>query len=116
VVIKPDGRLISLTEAKGPVVGGMEGMLYTEGSHQLLPGDILFLYTDGVTEAANREKKLFGEERMNQELLCHKNGNVTGLLQDVRERLSQFVDGAEQSDDITMLAFRFNGNVESRFQ
>lgn len=110
VVIQSDDRLIRLTAAKGPVVGGMEDMLYTEGSYQLLPGDILFLYTDGVTEAANREKALFGEERLNIELVRLKAGSTKELLQGVREQLREFAVGVEQSDDITMLAFRYNGD------
>lgn len=110
VVIKPDGNLLRLTEAKGPVAGGMEGMLYTKGSHHFMPGDVLFLYTDGVTEAANREKELFGEERMNRELALLRTCATEELLRSLRDRLRDFADDAEQSDDITMLVFRYNGN------
>jgi sigma-B regulation protein RsbU (phosphoserine phosphatase) len=109
VVIRPDGELSRLTEAKGPVVGGMEGMLFTGGNYQFMPGEELFLYTDGVTEAANREKVLFGEERLNRELVLLKACSSEELIHNLRNRLQEFAEGAEQSDDITMLAFRYNG-------
>lgn len=111
VVLKPDGRLISLTDAKGPVVGGMEGMQYTAGSYRFAPGELLFLYTDGVTEAANPAQALFGEERMNRELLQSGACDTEKLLRGMRERLREFAGPAEQSDDITMLAFRYHGSV-----
>lgn len=110
VLIRPDGQLNRLTDAKGPIVGGMEGMLYTEGSYQLLPGDILFLYTDGVTEAANCDQALFGEERLNAELVLLQAGSAKEMLQGIRRQLRDFAAGAQQSDDITMLAFRYLGD------
>lgn len=108
VVIRPGGELIRLTEAKGPVVGGMEGMVYTEGRYAFRPGDMLFLYTDGVTEAVDRGQALFGEERLNRELTLLKAGSPEELLQSLRDRLRNFAGDAEQSDDITMLAFRYD--------
>jgi len=112
LIIRPDGNTIRLTDAKGPVVGGMEGMLYKEGNYHFVAGDVLFLYTDGVTEAANRENALFGEERMNRELMRLKACSTEELIHSMRDRLQDFADDAEQSDDITMLAFRYNGGSE----
>jgi phosphoserine phosphatase RsbU/P len=109
MVVHPDGKLTRLTDAKGPVVGGMEGMTYTSGSYRLARGDVLFLYTDGVTEAANRKQDLFGEMRMNQELVQLKDSSPEELLQSLRGSLKEFAQGAQQSDDITMLAFRYHG-------
>lgn len=111
VVIRQDGGLISLNAAKGPLVGGMEGVLYTEGLYHFQPGDLLFLYTDGVTEAANQEQDLFGEEEMKRELVALREQGPEELLHTMRERLSAFAGGAQQSDDITMLAFRYNGGA-----
>lgn len=116
VIIHPDSSLDKLSDAKGAAVGGMEGMQYTEGAYQLRAGDVLFLYTDGVTEAANREKALFGEMRMNQELAQITPGTVSELLQRLRDSVRVFADNAEQSDDITMLAFRYNTSRQTNYR
>ena len=109
MLLKPTGMLVFLNQAKGPVIGGMEGMNYTEGSCVLEAGDMLLLYTDGVTEAANKEEKLFGEERLEAALCKRCETGPEELLCELREELRGFVAGAEQSDDITMLAFRYCG-------
>ena len=113
VVMQPDGRLISLKDAKGPVVGGMEGMLYTAGHYLFTPGDLIFFYTDGVTEAANPERALFGEERMHRTLQQAQTRDPEKLLRHMRERLQEFAEHAAQSDDITMLAFCYHGPASS---
>lgn len=74
-----------------------------------MPGDFLFLYTDGVAEATNAEEQLYGTERMVDAL--NSVGNVTPreLLLAVRADIDRFVGEAEQFDDITMLALQVRG-------
>lgn len=83
-----------------------EGMRYRENELVLEPGDCLYLYTDGVTEATNSREELFGEGRL-QEVLNETPGlPVAELLSRVKASIDAFVGDAEQVDDITMLALR----------
>ena len=109
MLLKPTGQLVLLNQAKGPVIGGMEGMLYTEGRCLLEAGDMLLLYTDGVTEAATKEDELFGEARLETAFCTRPKAAPDVLLREIRAELNDFAAGAEQSDDITMLAFRYWG-------
>lgn len=93
----------------GFVLAGVEGTKYEEYEIQLNPGDGIFLYTDGVTEATNEDKNMFGKDA----LLASLNGRVTesqaALLQDVRADIDAFVGKASQHDDITMVGLNYIG-------
>lgn len=91
------------------VVGGMEGIKYSDYELQLRPGDKLFVYTDGVPEATDLRKDMFGIERMLDTLNADKHAPVEEMLRNVREAVSKFTAGAEQFDDLTMLAIEYNG-------
>jgi sigma-B regulation protein RsbU (phosphoserine phosphatase) len=72
---------------------------------RLFEGDTLFLYTDGVTEALNRQLELFGDTRLESGLREVAEGtSAKELLHSVKLVLDRYTDGAEQADDITMLA------------
>jgi sigma-B regulation protein RsbU (phosphoserine phosphatase) len=75
----------------------------------LQPGDVIFQYTDGVTEATDAENELFGEERLLQALTDAPSEDPAELLPFVRERIGEFVKDAPQFDDITMLGLRYSG-------
>lgn len=90
------------------VLAGRKNTLYKEQTIFLHPGDQLFLYTDGVTEALNTRSELFTDKRL---LSLFHSGVLNGLsLQEIIEQidceLSAFAEGAEQADDITMLILR----------
>ncbi len=97
------------------VLAGWENRTYKESSMQLQRGDILFLYTDGVTEAMNCSNELYGEERLKELLSFDDNypepspdNNIPKMLCEmVTADVERFVNGAEQSDDITMLCVRY---------
>ena len=93
----------------GFVLAGLEGMPYSSASLTMEPGDSLYLYTDGVTEALNMEQELYGEERLRKALNTEiaKELGVRALLPYIRAELEQFAQGAEQADDITMLALTY---------
>lgn len=88
------------------VLAGMENMRYRNYERQLSPGDRLYLYTDGVTEALDPSQQLFSDPRLYQTLndSVAQQPNIHALLAQVRERIRVFADGAEQADDITMMA------------
>ena len=91
----------------GFVLAGMEGMRYKAGSMTLEPGDKLFQYTDGVTEATDSDSKLFGMERLEASLNKIKNGTPKDILESVKNDLDDFVNVALQFDDITMLCLEY---------
>lgn len=94
---------------KGFVVGPMPDMLYMSKNFTVKPNDIIFMYTDGVTEAMNLASEQYTEERLKQCLTKLKGKGVEDLINGVKDDVLSFVQGAEQSDDITMLALKFNG-------
>ena len=82
---------------------------YRNETVQLKPGDMLFQYTDGVTEATDPAQKMFGDERLAAALNEVGGAPPKELLPHVRARIDEFVGTAEQFDDITMLALRYQG-------
>ncbi len=89
------------------VLAGMEGMKYKAGVFQLEPGDKIFEYTDGVTEATNTKSELFGMERLTETLNKVKDKTPEEILKKVKEDIDCFVGEADQFDDITMLCLEF---------
>ena len=93
----------------GFVLAGLEGMEYAQARLTLEPGDMLYLYTDGVTEATDLHEELYGEERLQRILNAEAGLSLTELLPAVKADIDAFVGAAPQFDDITMLALRFRG-------
>ena len=101
--IRHGGEFTLLRSKPGFVLGGMDGIRYRDNSAALQPGDRLFLYTDGVTEATSAAEELYGEKRMLAYLNGHGEADARETLLGLRADMDRFVDGAEQFDDITML-------------
>ncbi len=95
-----------------PVAGIMDDMEYTTKTMQLNPGDILFIYTDGVTEAMTPDQKLYSEERLMNHIVEIETPHAPELVKGIDASIKTFTLGAEQSDDITMLAFQFLGKCD----
>lgn len=106
---KNGGRFELIKERHLPPLGCMEGIPYKERNLILQPGDMIFIYTDGVTEAANNKNELFGEARMLEALNLPYEGDVSALEKNIKDSIDSFVDGAQQFDDITMLCMKYNG-------
>ena len=87
-------------------VGIMADWQFTSQSVTLKPGQTLFIYTDGLTEAENATQKQFGEERM-MEILAKSDITPRPLIENIIQEVRNFVGQAEQSDDLTMLAVQF---------
>ena len=91
-------------------LGVMDNMVYTTQETVLLSGESLFLYTDGLTEAMNEGHEQFGLKRVEKGLrdCIGKESNTSEkLIRTMTNRVNGFVDGAEQSDDLTMLAIHY---------
>ena len=102
-----------LKSRPGFVLAGMEGVRYRENTLQLEPGDRLYLYTDGVTEATNSHEELFGDERLQNALNEYMDLPVEQLLPKIKECIDAFVGDADQFDDITMLALDYRSKGET---
>jgi len=97
---------------RGLVLGIAEGAAYGLASLRLAPGQSVLLYTDGVTEASNPEQALYSDERLLETLRAVPAGSdARQIVEAVRADVRTFVDGAEASDDITMLALTYLGPV-----
>lgn len=108
-LVGPHGARFLPTVA-GTLVGFMPGKTFEEGTGKLRSGEALFLYTDGVTEALNSEEELLGEARVQEWLAELADQGSEVLLEEMRARIAHFAKGAEQSDDITMMCFRYWGS------
>lgn len=106
-ICKKDGVYEPYKLRAGFVLAGMEGMRYRCGSMQLEPGDRLFQYTDGVTEATDRDNRLYGMDRLEKVLRQNAALPPAELLGKVKEDLDAFVGDAPQFDDITMLCLEY---------
>ena len=102
-----------LKSRPGFVLAGMEGVRYRENTLQLEPGDRLYLYTDGVTEATNSHEELFGDERLQNALNEYMDLPVEQFLPKIKECIDAFVGDADQFDDITMLALDYQSKGET---
>lgn len=100
-----------LKEKHSPPLGCMEGIRYKEFKTRIDPGDIIFLYTDGVAEATNRDNELFGLDRMLESLNDKSKGDrsAVDIDFDMKYSVDLFVKGAPQFDDLTMLTFKYYG-------
>lgn len=106
-ICKKDGVFEPFQVCAGFVLAGMEGMRYHCGTMRLTPGDKLFQYTDGVTEAANKENELYGMKRLQKILAQNAAKRPAELLAKVKEDIDTFVGEAPQMDDITMLCVEY---------
>ena len=112
-LLRMDGRFHWLKVKPGFILGGMEDIFYKQYETVLHPGDELFLYTDGVTEAANKENALFSDRRLLETVNAHLNLPLREFCVSIKREIDRFAGGAEQADDITMLALRYTGEAEA---
>ena len=108
-----DGSYEYLKGRANFVLAGMEGLRYKEQQLQLQPGDEIYLYTDGVTEAHDSNKQLFGEERLRASLNETAGMTTDEICKKVKKDVDVFQGEAEQFDDITMLCIHWN-EVENK--
>ena len=110
---RANGRYELFKDRHGFVLGAMEDVKYREYELRLEPGDRIFVYTDGVPEATSDDDEMFGTARMLEALNEEPDAGLERLLINVRAAVDDFVDGAEQFDDLTMLCLEYRGNKDS---
>ena len=96
----------------GFMLGPVPDTVYETERITLSPGDTIFLYTDGVTEARNRADTAYGEPQLLSALQRVAQLDPTGLIHFIRADVLRHADGAPQSDDVTMIAIRYRGVAE----
>ncbi len=105
----PDGTFKIFHDKHGLVIGGLPGMKYQKYEIQMEPGSALFVYTDGIPEATNKDCALFGAERTLDALNQNPLSTPKELIGNVITNIDKFVDLAPQFDDLTALCIQYNG-------
>ncbi|MBN1798147.1 MAG: SpoIIE family protein phosphatase [Spirochaetales bacterium] len=104
-----DGTVSYLAQS-GLSLGMLPGVVYKEGEEcKLKQNDILVFYTDGITEAMNREKELFGNARLEAVIKKHAAGNSAAIQKQVRRSIADFLQQEKQQDDMTMIVIKATG-------
>ena len=109
VLLDPDGKVKARLTLTGPAVGMLPNIEYTSQQLTIEPGDLLFLFTDGVPETHDPKGQLFTEKRM-LELLSRPASTGADIVDRMVHELNNFMDTANPFDDITMLAIRRRRN------
>jgi len=108
VLIKPGSAVPLINVSGGPLIGIDESAVFPLATTHMQAGEALLLYTDGITEAFNAEAEMFGEKRL-FETLSHNDVQTTDvLIETLINQVDDFCTGADQSDDITVLAVSFS--------
>ena len=104
---RKDGTFEYLDSPPGFVLAGMEGIAFKEQQTVLEPGDEIFLYTDGVVEATNPDKELYGDLRLQACINMLIGQDAMSICKNVKEDVEKFYEGAPQFDDITELSLQY---------
>ena len=105
ILLRPTGEVVSL-EQSGPILGILDGTQFSNTTIPLEPGDILALYTDGVTEQENPQEEEFSLDRLQQVILNKASEPAAVIIADLAEAVSTFAGPAEQSDDFTLVIMK----------
>ncbi len=102
ILVRASGEA-SMLEGGGPVMGILPIAPYSEQKASLAPGDLLVIYSDGVTEATNSAEEEYGEDRLIETLRQHRGESAGAIVDAVTSGVTQFAAGAPQADDITLV-------------
>jgi len=105
IVLRGDGS-VTLLETTGMPLGMFARAGYEEGQTQLAPGDLLMLYSDGVTEAEDIHEEQFGMGRVIDVLRAHREQPASGIVEQMLRRIDEFAGAAPQHDDITLMILK----------
>lgn len=108
-----NGQFEYLKTRSGMFLGGMEGLKYKKNEIRLSDGDIIYLYTDGVTEAVNKDNELYGENRLANVVNSAANITPEKLCNLVKNDVDSFAGDTPQFDDITMLCLKYGKTDET---
>ena len=108
VVYRASTDTIELHTVKGVAIGFLENYNYRQGEIQLEKGDIVVLYTDGITEAENKDKEMFGLERLKEVIYENKKKSPKELRKAILDGINKFRKDYEQTDDLTFVILKSN--------
>jgi sigma-B regulation protein RsbU (phosphoserine phosphatase) len=111
-LINVDRVVRELPARPGLALGCMPAFAYVEEQVMFHPGDLIYLYTDGITEATNAHDEMFSEEGLKAVLRDHGEDEAHVLAQATVSAVERFAGGAPQSDDLTVLCIRYFGGAE----
>ncbi len=106
LLVRANGNVFELA-ATGMPVGMLEVATWKDAALRLEPGDLLVLYTDGVSEAMNAQREQYGVERLVAVLQANPSLPPAGLIDAVKADIASFTGGAAQRDDLTLLMLRY---------
>ena len=109
---KPGERYEIIKDKHDLVLGAMKGWKYDEYELLMEPGASLFLYTDGLSETINPQEKMFGTDRILEQLNTNPNCSTEETLTGMKEAVDKYIDGKEPFDDLTMMSFAYHGPTE----
>jgi sigma-B regulation protein RsbU (phosphoserine phosphatase) len=112
-MVSSNGNVKLLKTKHGIAMGVFENAGYIFETITLQPGDGLFVYSDGITEAKNPANEMFGNKRLEKTLKQYGPGPSQSMNTEITKSLQTFVNGAQQSDDITMLFVRMKKKEDS---
>ena len=108
---RADGSpVFPLPRSGDPAIAVIEGFPFTQLRETLVPGDIVCLYTDGVTEAFAPDGTAYGEDRLGAAIAEHRTDPAAQLDETLRDRVLTFERGAERADDLTCVTLRYHGH------
>jgi sigma-B regulation protein RsbU (phosphoserine phosphatase) len=112
LIKKSNGDLVKLTDLHGPVVAAMEGLIYTETKLKIETGDVIFAYTDGITEAHSPSNELFSDKRLEKLLIDHPFESSEQTVKRIIKAVNDFEAESDPFDDITALCIKFIGSEQ----
>lgn len=107
-IIKSTAELEELKNTHGTPLGLFDDMEYQRSSIQLEKGDIIVLFTDGVTEALDTDNNLYNDDRLKSVIISNNDGDIKKLTLAIVDDVRKFAGGAEQSDDITIMTLKYH--------
>jgi len=111
-IVRKDGGCETVVQRHGLPLGAIEDSDYSEDTIELRPGDVLVIYTDGVTDAVNSSNEVFGKERLESILSSDNALTPEVMVTEIVDALHRFEEGSDQADDVTILAVGYNGVTE----
>jgi sigma-B regulation protein RsbU (phosphoserine phosphatase) len=103
------GRGVRRLSSGGLILGAFKDAAFEEETVQLDAGDVVVVFSDGVTEALNADGVEFGEQRLLSSIMTHRDSTASILLERILAAVHEFCASAEQSDDLTLLVLRYTG-------
>jgi serine phosphatase RsbU (regulator of sigma subunit) len=115
ILLSPGQKLSTIPNVGGPPLCVLDDFEYPRDTHQLKPGEAIVLFTDGVTEAMNPDNELYSMGRLEETLsMVPDDCDCASISERLYEDVKEFADGADASDDITILTFRYFGPGETK--